>query len=91
MHNLAARGCFINLTKLHLTLSQSQLTLEYLGCAWVVFSDYYGQKEMFSLGADYLAMRLVVIKDNCLFRGEWILLNSRCIIFCALRAKLELR
>ena len=60
----AARGCFINLTKLHLTLSQSQLTLEYLGCAWVVFSDYYGQKEMFSLDADYLAMRLVVIKDN---------------------------
>ena len=53
MHNLAARGCFINLTKLHLTLSQSQLTLEYLGCAWVVFSDYYGQKEMFSLDAGY--------------------------------------
>ena len=71
MHNVVARGYFINLTKLHLTLSQSQLTLEYLGCAWVVFSDYYGQKEMFSLDADYLAMRLVVIKDNCLFRGEW--------------------
>ena len=91
MHNLAARGNFINLTKLHLTLSQSQLAQEYLGCAWVVFSDYYGQKEMFSLDADYLAMRLVVIKDNCLFRGEWIFLNSQYIIFCALRAKLELR
>ena len=30
----------------------------------MVFSDYEGQKEIFSLDAIYLAFRLVVIEDN---------------------------
>ena len=34
------------------------------GCACMFFSDYEGQKEIFSLDAIYLAFRLVVIKDN---------------------------
>ena len=76
MRERAARGYFINLTKLHLTLSQSQLAQEYLGCAWGVFEAGRSSRKLRKCRKRFISQN--IIGGTVCREAGWALRLEKC-------------